>query len=170
MGKIIGEKRKFNKSTPYLVPMLFGEVEIDKSNLENSYLFYGDYMTSEPLLYLLFKYNDSFAKYEKEYIQSKLYVDQYDPDEGHVVVCFKIPDKHNVDYYNFLEGNYSKFTKKLKDKIKKFWALNNNSRVYQVLYKSDDLRQQMGKQLGCTIPASNELSSKPETKLETFKI
>ncbi len=69
-------------------------------------------------LYLLFQPKDInelniFLEIEKE--RTNLYVEDYDYSGGYVVVVYKFPKEYEKEYRLFLQGKYSKFSKKYKE-------------------------------------------------------
>lgn len=168
MKQIVKRKREINKSLIYMSPCLMEYVNISHKNLVDAYLFYNDEY-EPPKIIIKIKWTKGMAAYEQQLMNCQLFLQDLDcKDKKHLVYMFKIPEEFLKDYYTFLNGKYSQLSNKLKRNIKKFWGINSNSRLYKVLEKSEELRQQIEEELVCTIPASAELSSKPNFKEETY--
>lgn len=67
----------------------------------------------------------------------------HDPEDDSFLVTFDIPEEFMDDYYKFLSGEYSKFSKKLKEYIMSFWEEDNKSALYGVLYHKKNLVKQV---------------------------
>lgn len=110
------------KTTVFLLPILnMEETILENAGFINAYLQYpeGELTAERNVIYLLFKINkiESFNrvlnKVQKDILQ------EWDEDGGHVIVAIALPDEFNDDYELFLNGQYSKFSSKLKDAYKK---------------------------------------------------
>src|SRR5581483_8940044 len=69
-------------------------------------------------VYVLYKPEqiEEFQKFlQSEYRRTPLLIDDYDYPGGYVVTVYKFPDEFMKEYNLFLEGKYSKFSKKYID-------------------------------------------------------
>lgn len=102
-------------------------------------------------IYLLFKPKDldAFREFlDKEYERTKNVVDDYDYEDGYVVVVYKLDPKWKKDFANVREGLYSRTSKKFQDSFPKTIVVKRGKQVakeettlqHRVFKKSDDLR------------------------------
>lgn len=105
----------------------------------------------ENAVYLLFKPDnlDKFREFlEKEYERTKLVLDDYDYEEGFVVVVYQLDKKWKKDFAIVREGLYSKTSKEFQDLFPKVIKIMKNnlhrdemSLQHRIFRKSEDLRQ-----------------------------
>lgn len=167
MAQIIKQERSYNRSLVYLMPCLLQHLTVKKDYLVDSYLFNGK-EDDDPKILLKYKWFTGMTEFELEMTQSPLFVDAIDLDEEHIVFVFLIPGEFIKDYYAFIEGKYSELSKKLQENIQSYWRADSSSMLYKVLKKDETLREEMSKELGCSIPKSAELSSIPNKQEETL--
>jgi hypothetical protein len=105
----------------------------------------------ENAVYLLFKPDnlDKFREFlEKEYERTKLVLDDYDYEEGFVVVVYQLDKKWKKDFAIVREGLYSQTSKEFQDLFPKVIKIMKNnlhrdemSLQHRIFRKSEDLRQ-----------------------------
>ena len=121
----------------------------------------------ENAVYLLFKPKDldKFRDFlVEEYERTKSIVDDYDYEDGYVVVVYEINPKLESDVNLIKQGKYSKTSKKFQEifpkvvKIKKD-KLNRDevSLQYRVFNKTEDLIQFWEDKLGVQLPEDLEV-------------
>ena len=82
---------------------------------------------------------------------------------------FKVPEKYQSDYNLFKDGKYSKLDYDYKVLIFKFHGITDpEHRVAKVLFKHEDLKEEIEDRIGADIPQGNELSSVPDWNVEIF--
>ena len=96
-------------------------------------------------------------------------VDGYRQDD-YVSFKIEIPKEHHIDTTTFLRGLYSELSSKLKTQILKFHRLGKKSRLYQVLYKQEELRHHLEEELGIELSPSLELDSIPDRNQEFIEL
>jgi hypothetical protein len=102
-------------------------------------------------VYLLFKPDnlDKFREFlEKESERTKLLLDDYDYEDGFVVVVYTLENKWKKDFALIKEGLYSKTSKEFQDLFPKVIKIMKNnlhrdeiSLQHRIFRKSEDLRQ-----------------------------
>lgn len=101
----------------------------------------------EPIMVLIFdlKFNDYLTDVLLRLDGNENYLRSYiDVDE--LVYEFKIPDKFSEDFTHFLNGDYSKFSKLMKDILDITYGKDHL--VHAVIYPSDNIRKEICKKLG----------------------
>lgn len=135
----------------------------------------------ENAVYVLFKPSKmlEFHKFmENEYRKSSLIMEDYDYEGGYIVVIYKINEKFLPDYYLFLEGKYSQFSK---DYIKLFpvkipVVRSDGRRVlvtslqHRLFNRTADIKELWEKRIGEKIPDGMELWSIPDMSKEVLDI
>ncbi len=160
-----------NKSYTYILPMLSPYLLIRKDFLLNTFVGDIEYPQYDNHIFLLHKFRGikSFLLYEHELTESKLFVDSYDPDKYTTMHVFKVPEKYQSDYNLFKDGKYSKLDYDYKVLIFKFHGITDpEHRVAKVLFKHEDLKEEIEDRIGADIPQGNELSSVPDWNVEIF--
>jgi|TARA_Y100000289_G_C3913213_1_gene145894 hypothetical protein len=159
-----------NKSSVFLMPMLGGT---QKLFFYNS-LFIDCYCYKEGYgECIILKYIDSedqlFEKFKIAVQKFRMYLSTF-YDEDEVYFMFDIPSVFVSDYNLFRKGKYSKFSLQLKDNILKFHTENYDYRAYvsEVLYKSEDRKEDIEDFLDTVLPADSELESIPNLKKESI--
>lgn len=114
---------RFNCSTLFLLPVLgIGWRDIKKMGFCNCYLRdenKPEYEDMEVVLLLFHnKGNDRFKYFvEKEKARTPLFIDEYDYEEGYIVLVYEFPEELKEDYHRFKRGEYSKFSEQFLKKI-----------------------------------------------------
>ncbi len=98
-------------------------------------------------LYLLFKPNDKqkaelnkkISDLSESDINKTDYIEDYDYEEGYIVLVLKFPEKYRKDYNRFLKGKYSYFSEEYRnlfteDQMVEF--INENDKVEKLASKS----------------------------------
>jgi hypothetical protein len=153
----------------FIVPIL----KINKDDLKNNGYSNG-YVEDdrkdvqyENSLYLLFKPEnlDRFRTFlDNEYERTKNIIDDYDYENGYVVIVYKIDDKFKKDVQLIKEGKYSKTSKVFQEMFPKTIKIQRNglsrdeiSLQYRVFNKTPDLIEFWEKKLNVTFDDAQEL-------------
>lgn len=155
------------KTSKFLLPVL----EKTKDQLKIDSYFVNAYLDpTHEFICLKYRYTGSplYKEFEKYMITDPLCISHLEHGKYHVVYIFKIPLKFNEDVVSFVEGKYSKFSKALKGRIKKFYGRQDSEPMIDVIERNKDLREQMGKYLGWELPKDSELASKPDNNKEIY--
>ena len=109
-------------------------------------------------IYLLFKPEnlDKFREFlDSEYERTKSIIEDYDYDDGYVVVVYKLDKKFNSDFKLIKQGKYSKTSKDFQKTFPKIIKITRNglhkdeiSLQYRIFNKSDDLKEFWEEKLG----------------------
>lgn len=153
----------------FIVPIL----KINKDDLKNNGYSNG-YVEDdrkdvqyENSLYLLFKPEnlDRFRTFlDNEYERTKNIIDDYDYENGYVVIVYKIDDKFKKDVELIKEGKYSKTSKVFQEMFPKTIKIQRDglsrdeiSLQYRVFNKTPDLIEFWEKKLNVTFDDAQEL-------------
>lgn len=103
----------------------------------------------EGSIYLLFKPEnlDKFREFlENEYERTKAVIEDYDYEDGYVVVVYQLDDKYKKDFNLIKQGKYSKTSKDFQKLFPKVIKITRNglhkdeiSLQYRIFNKADDL-------------------------------
>lgn len=159
-----------NKSKTYLLPYIGDYIPIDYTDrLEDTYLFF----EKEYKICLLYDFKGSraFLNYETTLMENEYFCKVLDIHPGKVLYVFDVPDELFKVIDLFLDGKYSYLPDK--DKIKQFlmknFKISDNHRIFHILDRSQDLRDEMEKELKVTIPEGLDLAEPPRIETEEFK-
>jgi hypothetical protein len=121
----------------------------------------------ENSVYLLFKPSDidKFRDFlDDEYSRTKLIVDDYDYENGFVVIVYCLEDLYKKDLDLIREGKYSKTSKEFQLLFPKFVKINIKgvcreelSLQYRIFNKTEDLRKYWENKLGVSFDESWEV-------------
>ena len=154
---------KFDKTitTMFIVPTL----SINRDKLKEN-MFINGYIKDgrrdvqyEDAVYLLFKPEnlDRFKDFlDEEYERTKSIIDDYDYEDGYVVVVYVINDKLKPDFELIKQGKYSKTSSKFQNIFPKTFTsmedpsqyTNKISLQYRIFNKTNDLREYWESKLG----------------------
>jgi hypothetical protein len=105
----------------------------------------------EDSIYLLFKPEklDVFREFlDEEYERTKTIIDDYDYEDGYVIVVYKVDKKFKKDIALIKEGKYSKTSKEFQEMFPKIIKIKRNgmhkdeiSLQYRVFNKTQDLKE-----------------------------
>jgi hypothetical protein len=143
------------KTSTFLLPMLSRSktfLELD-SYFVNAYLDY-----TYKFMVLVYRYTGSeiYKEFESKMMTDSLCVSHLEHDP-----------KHESDIEYFMDGEYSKFSKALRGRIKKFYGKNSKP-IIDVIDRNPVLRLNMEDFLGVKLAVDAELASKPEIETEIY--
>lgn len=131
-------------------------------------------------VYLLFKPDDMdvFREFlEREYERTKDIIDDYDYEDGFVVVVYKLNKKWKNDFLLVREGLYSKTSKEFQNQFPKVLKIMKKglhrdeiSLQYRIFKKTSDLREYWETKIDCEISEDAEVWSVFELKNETLDL
>ena len=124
-------------TTRFLLPLIVKNGITYKkiqTNLINCYMSAFDMSTFSECIFTI--YNEDI---QIDYIEAELIVYSCKFNEEHeeydYIYVYKIDDNLLEDYFEFINGNYSKISDTSKQKILAFWEAGNNTILYSILYK-----------------------------------
>lgn len=153
----------------FIVPILkINKDDLKNNGYSNGYIEDGRKdVQYENSLYLLFKPEnlDRFRTFlDNEYERTKNIIDDYDYENGYVVIVYKIDDKFKKDVELIKEGKYSKTSKVFQEMFPKTIKIQRNglsrdeiSLQYRVFNKTPDLIEFWEKKLNVTFDDAQEL-------------
>ena len=167
----------------FIVPSL----KIDKATLKDNGYINGyakdetpDAVSYENCVYLLFKPSnlDKFRNFlDGEYERTKSVIDDYDYEDGYIVVVYKLNPKFNKDYKLVKEGLYSRTSKEFQALFPKIVSIIKNgmyrdeiSLQYRVFNKTEDMIVFWQEKLGVIFDHDQEVWHGYEYKNEIFNI
>ena len=153
-----------NKCTEFLTPIIGYTKDILRYEyIINSYLSYDFKTITVKYLYIN---TEAFIKLEKMLSEVDTLISRNDYDNRTVIYEFEIPEEYTKDINKFLDGKYSSFSDKLKHRIMAFYGYKRYGQMYNILYKSPKLKQQLELELGIILPEDIDLYSKPDLDKE----
>lgn len=153
----------------FIVPILkINKDDLKNNGYSNGYVEDGRKdVQYENSLYLLFKPEnlDRFRTFlDNEYERTKNIIDDYDYENGYVVIVYKIDDKFKKDVELIKEGKYSKTSKVFQEMFPKTIKIQRDglsrdevSLQYRVFNKTPDLIEFWEKKLNVTFDDAQEL-------------
>jgi hypothetical protein len=167
----------------FMVPSL----NIDKVKLKDNGYINGyakdetpDAVSYENCVYLLFKPSnlDKFREFlDGEYERTKSVIDDYDYEDGYIVVVYKLNPKFNKDYRLVKEGLYSRTSKEFQALFPKMIKVLKNglyrneiSLQYRVFNKTEDLVSFWEEKLGVILDHDQEIWHGYEQENEILNI
>jgi hypothetical protein len=97
-------------------------------------------------------------------------VGEYYPDDYYVMYVFDVPAEHQIAYDFMIDGRWSEFPNEFKQQVIRFNSYLNNptGKCFQILYKTENLREKMSLRLGTQISKNAELYEKPNYETEVY--
>jgi hypothetical protein len=162
------EKRINTYTTTFLMPMIIN-IFPNRSKLGFINAYIGDHGHTrqyKEALYVLCnpRFTADYMKFESMIEGHPLHLSTYDVKRGYVMHVISVPPKYLEDYFNFLLGEYSKFSSEYKALFKK------GTNAHMVVHKAPTLRKYWEKRLEMELPEDKELYSiwKPEKEIYRF--
>lgn len=156
------------KTSYYLLPMIGINFKLfcDYGFID-AYL--GDGLRSYPskAMYLLFapEYTEEFAEFCERVREHENFIDDYDVDDEHVMIVFKIPKKYHEDVELFKQGKFSKISKEyVKTSFKDFKDPRR-----KVFDRDKYLKLKVEEFLGVNLEDDAELEGIPLPEKEIFR-
>lgn len=156
------------KSEMFLLPAL----EKTAAQLKHSSYFVSaqlDYTHKYLCLTYRFTGTSAYKQFENYMLTDPLCVSHLEHGKHQVTYIFKIPLKFTADVLSFIEGRYSKFSKALIDRIRRFHDTDTGKPLLDIIKQNKDLKANMERYLGIELPANSELASKPDVNIEIYK-
>lgn len=144
----------------FIVPTLsIGKERLGDNGFINGYIKDGQREVQyDKCIYLLFKpeHLDKFREFlDEEYERTKSIVDDYDYEDGYVVIVYKLNERLNDDIALIKEGKYSKTSKKFQEIFPKIVTVKGEiipktevSLQYRIFNKTSDLKEYWENKLG----------------------
>lgn len=144
----------------FFVPTLnIGRENLKDNGFVNGYVQDGERdVQYENCVYLLFhpKNLDRFKEFlDKEYERTKSIIDDYDYEDGYVVVVYELDKTYDKDFALVKQGKYSKTSKHFQTLFPKVLKVKSGnlsqdqiSLQYRIFNKTEDLKQYWEEKLG----------------------
>lgn len=109
-------------------------------------------------------------------------LEDYDYEDGYIVLVLKFPEKFRKDYNRYLRGSYSLFSDEFKktlpetiitefvNEFNKIEKLSGKSLQYMITHKSDRLKEYQEEKYGLDLTDANEYYHKISLENETLNI
>lgn len=163
---IIKSKTTPTKTTLFLVPVLgFSLKELRSAGFINGYCF----MEGKPhkdCIYMLFLATNQVKLGELIERYKDSIIDEIDFEKDYTVLVCPFPVKFIRDKEKFWQGSFSKFSQG----VKELYKGPEYKLQVAVINKNNDMREAIEERLGTRLPPDSEVSSIPDTKLETLDI
>jgi hypothetical protein len=158
-------------TTIFMVPTL----KIDREQLKENGFINGYCLDKrrddqyEGCVYLLFKPEDldKFRSFlDEEYERTKSVIDDYDYEDGYVVIVYKLDPEWRKDFANVKEGFYSRTSKEFQDLFPETIVVKRNKKQlpkkektlqHRVFTKSEELKEYWEEKIGITFSDDMEL-------------
>jgi len=162
-------ERKHTITSVFIVPTLsVGRERLVDNGFVNGYIKDGKRdVQYENAVYLLFKPQnlDKFRDFlDSEYERTKSIIDDYDYEDGYVVIVYEINPRLKDDIELIKQGKYSQTSKKFQESFPKVVKIRKNglsrdeiSLQYRVFNKTQDLKQFWEDKLGIEFPEDMEV-------------
>ena len=162
-------ERKHTITSIFIVPTLsIGREKLIDNGFVNGYIKDGMRETQyKNAVYLLFKPNnlDKFKMFlDSEYEKTKSIIDDYDYEDGYVVIVYEINSKLKNDIELIKQGKYSKTSPAFQGIFPKVVQIKKNglrrdetSLQYRVFNKTEDLVKFWEDKLGVELPSDVEV-------------
>lgn len=162
---------KRTKSSLFILPMLGEERRMFfwDDLLINCFIGNGD---DKNCIFLLYRFSSDaiFLEFEQALTKFSTFKRREDPGPEYVMFVFDVPKKDMRNYRKFVNGKYSTFTGKYKQKILDFHDMEVEGEIGQVLYQDPKRREFLEKLLQAEIPEGSELMSVLDPNVEVFNI
>ena len=157
-----------NITSIFMVPTLkIGKKKLNSNGFVNAYIKDSrrDVQYDE-CIYLLFHPEklDAFREFlDEEYERTKSIVDEYDYENGFVVVVYKLEEHFKEDFHLIREGKYSKTSEKFQEQFPKFVTIEKDklkkeeiSLQFRVFNKTSDLQEFWEEKIGVRFTSEQE--------------
>ena len=154
----------------FFVPTLDIDRDVlKKNNFINGYIKDGNRdVQYENAVYLLFKPLDldKFRMFlDSEYERTKLIIDDYDYEDGYVVLVYKLNKTYEKDFQLIKQGKYSKTSEKFQNlfpKTMRVYVTANTFQTkitlqYRIFNKTEDLRKFWEEKIDINLDESSEV-------------
>lgn len=152
----------------FIIPTLIDRDKLIDNNFINGYVIdHRRDVQYEDAVYALFKPEniERFREFlEIEYETNHSLIDDYDYEEGFVVLVYKLPSKYHKDYQLIREGQYSKTSKAFQETFPKVLKIMVGGRhrdelslQIRIFKKSNDIREMWEELIGENISEDMEV-------------
>ena len=173
---------KKNITSIFIVPTL----KINKDQLKSNGFVNGyvidcrQDLQYEDCVYILFKPDDvvKFRNFlQDEYERTKAIIDDYDYEDGFVVIVYKLDQTFKKDFKFIREGKYSKTSKAFQETFPRIVKIKRNglhkdevSLQYRVFNKTEDLREYWENKIGIAFDETMEVWTGWDEETETLNV
>lgn len=169
-----GKRIKLTDSAIYLLPMVGLSIFDFDDNLINVHVKHAD----SPSLVVIVKNktnDDNLSIIINKLMAYREYVDMWtDDDDREICIEMKVPQRLVKNYHKFIDGKYSKFDERYKDKLISIYNRevivdNRKLTVYSVLYPQEFKRKQIAEWLGVDWKMIGEVKDIPTLNYEIYR-
>lgn len=115
--------------------------------------------------YTMFEHQDALLT------EHNLFDQKYQVNHNHFMYVFHLPIGYENNYYNVIDGKYSRLDDVYKRHILDFHRKYDNvSTMKGVLYKEERLYQMWEREIGQEIPRTQEIGTMPDMEYEMFDL
>ena len=161
-----------SRSSNFITPLLIkhkNDVSFDKYFM-NCYV--GNELTGDygKFIYIHLRYKPvlELENIEKKLIEDENFIESRNTDKQYTLYKFKVPDEFLKDYNLILEGKYSKISNEAKLRILSFHNADKNSKIFQILYRKEELKIFLENEFQEKLPDDAELHGIMNPEEETF--
>lgn len=169
-----GKRIRLTDSAIYLLPMVGLSIFDFDNTLINVHVKHSE----SPSLVIIVKNNtndDNLAIIINKLMAHKEYVDMWtDDDDREICIEMKVPQRLVKNYHKFIDGKYSKFDEKYKDKLISIYNRevivdNRKLTVFSVLFPQAFKRKQIAEWLGVDWKMIDEVKDIPTLNYEIYR-
>lgn len=178
---------EINKSAKYVLPLIadrtFATNFLFNKCLYNTYLYCNKYpqYNDNKHLFVVYKYvnNPVYKKMEESLFKNPNFIEVFEANSKKTVFIFEIPERYVYDVKLIIEGKYHLIDNFVKSDIIAFYEPTKNSDTkYTKLYNSlkevfernVNKTKMLENKLGCKLPKTIGIESKPDINKETLKL
>jgi len=162
----------FSRSSNFITPLIVktkNEVSFDKYFM-NCYV--GNELTGDygKFIYIHLRYKPiiELEEVEKKLVDNENFIESKNTDKQYTLYKFKVPEEFLNDYNLIISGKYSQISDNAKLRILSFHNATKTSKIFQILYKKEELRMFLENELQEKLPKNAELHGLMIPEEETF--
>ena len=173
--------KRRNRSTLYLFPLIYDEINITSSNVtneENGFKMINLYIKDQQkneynncilmLIKILDYDNPNFKLFLSNLKNNIFFKEYYNVETHYIMIVFEMREEDKDIINNFIRGRYSNFPLFYRE----FFPKNMNTSIkcqYNVLTKNNLLKHKIEQDLGITLSTDAELDDRPYLEEEIFR-
>ena len=178
---------EINKSAKYVLPLIadrnYATNFLFKKCLYNTYLYCDKYpqYNDDKHLFVMYKYtnNPIYKKMEESLFKNPNFIEVFEANSQNTVFIFEIPKRYIYDVSLILKGKYHMIDNFVKSDIIDFFEpFKNKDSKYKGLYtnlkevfeRNENKIKLLESKLGCKLPKTVGIESKPDINKETLKL
>lgn len=164
-----------NKSIGFFLPMIGESRFADFPNLKGVFIWCEEYPELDNHIFVLLRKSE-VSQYRENLFRLTTFsnfIFKYSPDNFHEMLVFTPSPQFETDYSILKESKYSQISEICKRRILQFHNIRNNApsegkSMYSVLYRKEEYKNELERDLDVYIPEDLELASLLNPERETY--